>query len=340
MSGFVKEFSGKANAAGTNCVWILGRKDGTGDEIVPVTEKKYKLTIAFHGRVVDLLNARNNPAIYPEFTAEDFTELGLATEATQRDYVVQNIVEQVNFESRVYPRNYSGAEVVALAISETGTGAGTAISGLGASGNVTIGVDEDGNNIVVNFTTEMMTSLKKVIATNGGPLDNTAEIVAYDTRSAGDGTTQADVIVFVALDADTTYWDRQKVVKTRIEVGLEEGFSALVYSAQEVAAYEGEGKGTQWQLYYESTDELRKYTTEQVPSAYAMQYATEIDITDTYYSYTIVHSIPDTATNGLFAEMPHRTHVIIPSGDTTTIAAFEAVINPWMESVGKPSVTL
>lgn len=338
-AGFVGPYTGRASAAGTNCTWLVGRKDGTGAEIVPLSDTYYKLTLAFSGRMVEYLNGRNSAAIYPEFTTRDFDDLGIATETNQRDYVVQNLVANANMESKVYPNNPSGAEVVALAISETGVGTGTAISGI-AAGNITIGVDAEGNNIVVVFTSEMVTSLKKALTANGGPLDNTAEIVAYNTATAGNGSTTADVMAFIMLDRDLAYFDRIPQIKSRVNVGLEEGFSSLVYNAQVAAAYEGEGKGRHWKLYYESTDELRKFNTEQLPSAYVMQYTSEIDESDTYYVYTFDHALPDVTSGGEYTDMPHKTIVIIPSGDTTTLASFEAVLNPWMESCGLPAVNL
>jgi len=335
----VYQYRGASYAAPTHSTWVIGRKDGTSGQINVSSEKRYSFSIAFDGRRVDVLNGRNQPAFYPDFTTPDFTEEGITTTVTKRDYLLTYLAFAANQESRLYPGNPGGGDFICLAISETGTGSGTAISGMSA-GNYNIGYDGNGNVITVAFTADMVTSLKEAIVANGGPLDNTSELVTYNKATAGGGTTQVDVLAFMALDSPTAYFDRIPQVKSRLKVGPVEGFNSLVYKSEVCKAYEGEGIGRAWKIFYESTDELRKFASEQSPSAYAIQYSSPIAGTETFDAYTIYHAQPDFATNGAKTEHPCMTIILNPVGDTTTTAALEAVLNPWMISAGQLAVNL
>lgn len=335
----VYQFRGATYAAPTHSTWVVGRKDGTTGQINVASETRYSLTVSFDGRRVDLLNGRNQPAFFPEFTTGDFVELGLTTTVAKRDYLLTNLAAYANLESKVYPGNDGAGEFMCLAITETGTGAGTAISGMSA-GNYNIGYDGSGNLIVVAFTAAMVTSLQKAIATNGGPLDNTSELVTYNTATAGDGTTQVDVLAFMSLDSATAYFDRIPEVKSRLKVGPAVGFNSAVYKLEVCPAYEGQGLARHWKLFYESTDELRKFASEQSPSGEAIQYASPIAGTETFNAYTIYHALPDQMTDGGRSEHPVVTIILNPSGDSTTTASLEAVLNPWMNSIGRQSVNL
>lgn len=339
LSNGIYQFRGASYAAPTHSTWIVGRKDGTAGAINLASETRYAFTVGFDGRRVDLLNGRNQPAFYPEFTTEDFSDLGLVTNVTKRDYLVSNLAYSANLESRVYTGNPGGGDFICLAISETGTGAGTAISGMSA-GNYTIGQDASGNDIVVAFTAAMITSLKEVITANGGPLDDTAELVNYDITTAGGGTTQADVLVFMSLDSAIAYTDRIPQVKSRLKVGPSTGFNSAVYKFEAAFAYEGEGLGKHWKLFYEATDELRKFASEQYPSGHAIQYTSPIAGTETFDAYSIYHAQPDFSSAGSKTEHPCLTIILNPVGDTTTTAALEAVLNPWMISAGSIAVNL
>lgn len=335
----VYQFTGASYAAPTHSTWVVGRKDGTTGQINVASNTRYSLSIAFDGRRVDLLNGRNQPAFYPDFTTPDFTEEGILTTVTKRDYLLTYLAFNANLESKVYSNNPGGGEFMCLAISETGTGSGTAISGMSA-GNYNIGYDASGNVITVAFTADMVTSLKETLTANGGPLDNTAKLVTYNKATAGAGTTQVDVLVFMSLDSPTAYFDRIPQVKSRLKVGPVEGFNSAVYKSEVCYAFEGQGVARHWKLFYEATDELRKFASEQSPSAYAMQYTSPIAGTETFDAYWIYHALPDFSTNGSKTEHPVATIILNPAGDSTTTAALEAVLNPWMISAGKLAVNL
>lgn len=333
----VFKYSGTSYAAPTQSTWLIGRIDGNAGEINVLSDTRYQIIISVDGRRVDLLNGRNQPSFYPEFTTGNFTDLGYTTEIAQRNYLVQNLAAVVNEESKFYPANPGGGEFVCLAIDEAGTGGGTAISAL-AAGNVTVGVDANGNNIVVNFSADMITSVKEAIQANGGPLANTAEVIAYNAASIV--SAECDALIIVACDSPTAVYDRIPEVKSRLTIGLSEGFASTVYSAQVEEMFYGEGLGRQWKLFYESTDELRKFASEQYPSGDVFQYTGPIAGTETFDAYIIEHGITEEMSDGAESYASHVTIILNPIASTTTTASLEAVLNPWMISIGKTAVNL
>lgn len=333
----VIKYSGVSYTAPTQSTWLIGRVDGNAGEINVLSETRYQLIIGVDGRRVDLLNGRNQPAFYPEFTTGNLINLGYTTELTQRNYLVQNLAAVINEESKFYPANPGGGEFVCLAIDEAGVGTGTAISALSA-GNVTVGVDAKGNNIVVNFSADMVTSVQEAIVSGGGPLANTAKVIAYNAGSIV--TANCDSLIVVAVDSPTGVFDRIPEVKSRLSIGLSEGFASTVYSAQVEEMFYGEGVGRTWKLFYESTDELRKFASEQYPSGDVIQYASPIAGTETFDAYVIEHIIPEEMTNGSESHASHVTIILNPIASTTTTASLEAVLNPWMISAGKTAVNL
>ncbi len=337
--GSINKYTGKSYAAPTNHVTVIGRKDGTAGEINVTSELRFLMTLKFDGAMVDYLNGRNQPAFYPEFTTPDFANLGIVLEVRKRDYIINNLAYQANLESKVTVGNPAGGEFLVLAISETGTGTGTAISGMSA-GSYQIGNELDGTNINYVFNAAEITALKTAYTTNGGPLDTTAELVVYDLATAGDGTTQADVLLVLALDRPLANIDRVPYVKSSIEVGLTEGFVSTVVKKVTSFAFEGSGVARNLELWYYSTDGLRKGATEQYPAANVYEYASPFSSADLYDVYVIDHYLLDDMSSHAISKFGFQSIICIPSADTTTTAGFEAIINPWMESANLPSVSL
>jgi len=341
LSPRVTKYSGISYTAPTNSAWVIGREQAESDKINILEDTRYQIMITIDGRIPDLLNGRNHPSHYPEFTTPaSFTDAGYTTEVAQRNFLVQNLAAAVNRESKFYPQNPNGGEFVALAIDEDGVGSGTAISAL-AAGNVTVGKDDLGNDIVVAFTAEMVTAVKGAIVANGGSLANTAEVIAYNPEESGVPTSgECDAIIIVAVDRPTAYFDRIPEVKSRLNVGLPEGFSTSVFLSEISKMSFGFGLGRQLELLYQSDDALRKFATEQAPSGDAIQYASPVVSTATYDVYTIEHRLPEAMTNGSESETRLVTHILNAVANTTTTAALEAVLNPWMVSAGQVAINL
>lgn len=354
-------------SAPTNNVWIVGAIDGEAGEINVADETVYELSIKFDGRRTDILNGRNQPAIFPQFETPDYSVDGPATEVLQRDHLIQNLVHEIN-QQGVATRT-SGAPVVAIAINNGTTG--TASSGktvadlITGTPTITLGYNRDGSAISYTFTAAQTAGIAAARtaynAAYSDNIDTTDEVVATlvvtppsgSAASSALGSTaavagtdnNASHIILVAADPALAYFDRIAQTKDRMVVGLRQGFNvATVTNYEGCKPFEGIGVGRHVNLLYQETDELRKFDTSQPPGGYSMMYDTPVDTTATYDSYTIVHTSPNIATNSLPSQDPFATIVFIESGDTTTtngsagVPGFETILRNWVNSLPAPPV--
>lgn len=343
-------------SAPTNNVWIIGAVDGEAGEINVADETTYELSIKFDGRRIDMLNGRNQPAIFPQFETPDYSVDGPATEVLQRDDLIQNLVHDIN-QQGVATRT-SGAPVVAIAINNGTTG--TAASGktvadlITGTPTITLGYNGDGSAISYTFTAAQTAGIAAARtaynAAYSDNIDTTDEVVATLIATPASGTAAASAvtggtaavagtdnnasyIILVGADPALAYFDRIAQTKSRMVVGLRQGFNVSTVTNYEGSKpFEGVGVGRHVNLLYQESDELRKFDTSQPPGAYSMMYDTPVDTTATYNSYTFIHTTPNVATNGLPSVDPFSTTVFIESGDTTTSVAFETLIRTWVGS--------
>lgn len=341
----------------TSSSWVIGEVNGQTDEINVSDNTKYALTVAFDGHRIDYFNARNQPAMFVEFTSPTYsTSTVYTTEVRQRDHLVSSIVDKINQQSQVYPGRVGGAPVIALAIhSVTGGTTGTALADMDGVGNVgstiTLGYTPTGNRITYTMTTTFVNTIARIIADaatlglsdfdiasravpvllSTAPAGSQAatDVTATTTIVAGTGAQNADVILIIALDDTTATYDRVEPLKPTITVGETDGFESTVNSIRAAKAFEGIGLGRQIELKYQSYAALNKQDGVQAPSGYLFEYPSDVDTTATYTTYSILHSTGDEATNGLPSVNPYITHICVETGDTTTSAALDGVFNNW-----------
>ncbi len=356
----VSQWTGVSYTAPSCSAWTIGDQDGAAGEINVADETRYSVTIKMDGRRTDILNGRNQPSIFPEFTTPDYSTDGPATEVLQRDDLIQNLAYWINRDSLVWTgERQGGANLMAIAIDSAAGNIASAITlaAIDAAGDVvTLGYDENGGAITHTMSAAEAAAVTAAIAGHTN-LALTSDVVpfmikAYDagTDAAAAATANtaevagtvgnADVLLIIAIDQDTAFFDRIPEVKTNLEVGLAAGFATTVAKARQARALEGQGTGRQVALFYESTDELRKFDNQQAPGGYVYQYTSPVDSTATYDTYTIFHSADNMATNGLPSADLFSTYVFIEPGDTTTTNEFEAALNNWMGSLPRPKTAV
>lgn len=356
----IVSFKGQSYTAPLNDVVLIGDTTANSGAINVADETVYELTIKFDGRRTDILNGRNQPAIFPQYETPDYSTDGPSTTELQRDDLVQNLVYNINKEC--IASRPSGSQIVALAINDGTTGASTApgqtIADAIAGNEIILGYDDNtGAAITYTFNQAERDSIEDAVdaATTAGyniadadeivrvlistPEAGTAAAAAVTagTASVAGTDTNAQQILLVAVDESTAYYDRIAPVKTKIKVGLRQGFNAatvLNYRGSE--ASEGVGTGRQVELLYNETDELRKFDTAQAPGGNTFQYASPVDSTATYDGYTVEFYGDNQATNGIASQDPHVLYIFNEPGDTTTTADIEAALNNWMATLPFP----
>lgn len=318
-------YTGKVCAQPRHSTWTISSIN------TPLDLTEYMVKIAFRGYRQDEQNSMHGTSsISPNYVTPDYTTLGTAQPTND---LIQNIVHGINKSSRAFnvSRPTFGARqpLVAFAVATSGS-TGTLVSSL-TSGTV-LAVDTFGG------TTKSLTLTAAMAASLQLALSSTNRILQVDTTAAGAGTSGvATKFAVMALDEEIAYADKVPQVKIRLEVGLPLGFDTSAVATQQVTAYEGDGQYRQWKLYYDKTAGQRKYT--QYSELYpVIEYPSDLDPTKVYAAYEITHFRYDAIGQSHVSESPYKTIVLIPCCDTTTIASFERILNPWLTSTSALNV--
>jgi len=341
-------------AAATHNIWNIGDvdADGVGD-IVSNSNTEYRITMSYRGRIMDeFYNPEATSSFEVGYTTPDYDALGITTDALKRDHLIQNLVWRINRQSRALamPRTqFKGNEqVIAFAISTDTSSVGDNIGGNGggetaiaADDSIVVVSDPTLGNRSYTISDEEATSIKNAAVSASGDAiaDVTWHILDVDLATAGTATGgTADLIMIMALDRPLAYEDRIPQVKIRLDVGLTTGFdfNTVTHDSYE-EAYEGEGQGRALDLWYKATQGQRKYSLDHQLDPH-IEYPSPIDTTESYLQYTIHHSNAAQVDTGNIVVSPMKEVVLIPSSYSTTISAFDAVLDPWLESVNSAGI--
>lgn len=320
-----------------HATWIMGDTGAlaTGG-IVPANNTLYSLGISYRGRIIDeLFNRRNTQTLITSVTTPNFTTLGIAATNLQQDWIVQNMVEQINLNSYAIsstrPRFQGNDPIVALGIDLTGTD-GTAkaavVAGLALPVITTGGVTK-----TLTLTAEMAASLQLALPAG-------SSVINVNTTTAGTATNGvATAIVFMALDRITVYDDKVPQVKIDFELGLRRGFdNVTVQHARTSYPNEGEGLGRQLDLYWKRTEGQRLYTLSHREDP-IINFPSPVDVSTNYAKYTITHKDVYQMDTFNATYNPRKEIILVPTADATTIASLEAVLSPWLVSAGTKITT-
>lgn len=326
-------FTGTAYTSPLNNVIAVGAGGGTG-VITALDKTVYRITVAYNGRRTDMLNGRNTPASYMEFTTPDYTTLALNA-VNARDHLLQGIAFSGLVDSVAYKA--TGNEAVPIAIDTAGTvGTGVLISSLTAGQTITLGKNSAGELFNLKLSESVVASLKATLAsaTPAGPIPATAEIILVDKTLMGTGASNVDMILIVATDQAKAAYDKITETKTRIKVGLSKGFLGTNSNLELIKPLEGEGLGRNWRIYYESTAGLRRFDSSELSGldGGSIHYATPVSASGKYSVYTIMHADVAAASNGVIAESPLVSILLVETADTASKGAIQAVLNPYFKS--------
>lgn len=318
----------------TTSAWVVGKPDTVTGEIVATDSTLFEMEVSFNGNIIDnMYDYRGSTKSRFGFTTPDYTALSTAE---PRDHLIQNLLSVVNRNSRLISATSGHRRgndyIVALALDSTGLN-GTDASTL-AAGTVLPVINGTNGLISITLNADQASSIQTAIA--GAGFAATTGILTIDTTTAGTTTGGvADGILLMATDRNLSYIDYKAQVKIKLSVGLPKGFdSSVVYHKEVSFPYEGEGQGRALSLLYSATHGQRKYSGrhEEFP---VINYPNPIDESLTYTTYVIEHVDRHQSNIGSNIVSPMREIILVPTGDTTTTAAIEAVLTPWLASVDK-----
>lgn len=332
-------FAGEICVIPTNHAWHL--------ESINVTDNAtYQTRISFSGRRSDVYNGRNTPTIYGEFVAPDYTT-GIAAgtwanAGAARDHLVQNIV--ADLQKKNGSTHAPAAIVLAIDSADAGAATDTIADLAAATAGDTFTIGWSSGQISTPLQITMTEALIETFsaAVTAGDFVGTEGIVpvvvttdaatASGLTIAGQGTARADEIVIIAPDVRLATHDKIRNVKERIAVGLVSGWDSSVVTNTEIGLPQEErGGGRSWQLFYESTDGLRKFDTSKPGLDGAIiNYASDIVEGTRYAAFMFYHNSRGMASDGLQSESPYLTIVLVPCCDGTLKDAIELICNTFV----------
>jgi len=264
------------------------------------------------------------------YSTPDFTTLGTVSGL---DAIVENLVYQANTFSKAVTTNgrKGNKDFVCFAVDLDGSsGLGVLVSALD---NTAGGVDTGyGFN-----TTAAMGQAFADLVTNTDLL-TTSRVLPVDITTAG-AAANSDAIIVMSLDRDIAVgYDRIADVRTRIQVGLVDGFDYPTVSNVEGAqAQEAEGTARKWRIFYEDTMGQRFYGKNKTLFPFAYQYPDFINDAKSYDAMILEYEdVPYTLDSSLTTD-PHKLIILVPSDATGTLKAdLEAFFTNWLPQINVP----
>lgn len=334
-------YKGQSYAAPALEAWGIGATTAASDAINLADGNRYSVRIAFRGnRQEERVGTEAVSNITVNFTA-DFDKISGTTDAAKTDYIVQSFVSKINKHSRLSSNPRGRLNVLAFAID---TAATTATSGSVAISGITAGTTAING---ITITAEMEAALDALASDTDNDVTSSSLLVPVDLSTAGDSvpTATTDFIALIALDElvvnDSPNEDRVMSVATRLEVGLGGDFGNNVGLFNSQNATEGSGIARKWRIKYRGTMAQRWDGTNRswLPLD-TLDSDLPVVAGETYDVYTIVHNTDINVASDNIAEVPAQEIILVPSGDTATTAALEAVLNPYLVDAGFSAVNL
>lgn len=321
-------------ATPTHSTWIIG--DASTGGIVAYDNTEYQMKISYRGRIQDeLYSPEATNSFSPAYTTPDYTTLGTAEPV---DHLIQHLAYDINRNSRVFVGTSlrTGNEpIVAIAIDTVGA-AGVDASGITAGSSLPLVTTTVGAQ-AITLTQAQVDSIQNALSDAGLPANSRLLNVNLTTAGTVTGGV-ADALMILSLDRPLSYEDRIPQVKVRLDIGLIKGFdSETVVHAENEESFEGQGQGRVLDLLYRATQGQRKYNLDHTQDPIP-EYASPISTTGSYTVYTIDHVDVAQVDTGNIVQSPQREYICVPAADSTTIAAIDALLGPWIASANSVGI--
>ena len=292
----------------------------------------YSFGVAFRSRIKD----RNYTQTAAEIIQVNFPTGDLSSFTSAEDYLIQNLVAQTNTFSKIVSTNgrVGNRDIVAFAIDSNGS---SGVSGAVAISSISAGVTTI-NGVVI--TAEMEAALDNIAAASSG-ISPSSELVPVNLTTAGNAA-NCDAIVVLGLNRDLAVgYDRIDQVKTRIQVGLKNGFDLSTVTLTEGSlAKEAQGTPRVWKRFFEDTVGQRIYGKNKTLFPFAYQYPDYIDTSVTYDVITVEYESEPYRRDQSLTVSNHKVIILVPSTGSNVAALkadLEAFFSDWCPQLTVPS---
>jgi len=359
--------TGRAAEVKRNSSWMIG--EGSGPGIVPINdETEYIMNSGLRGWKVDLYNGNNTPYKQGRFTTPDYTlSTQYTIDAQQRDHLLHNLAADYNQQGQMESVVICIDSAATASLTNTNVITLATAAALNPGDSIIIGFSDVGQPIRLVIDADLKETFTKIIDVSFGNIPSTSQIIPYALattantgvatrliaggRVAGVATSTVDRLLFIALDPTEATYEEAYQNKSRIQVGLEAGFSSSTFTDHIVTPNEGSGYYDEILQYYRDTAGHRAYIGNKPWQQYFVEYGTELTPGAIYDVYFIDSCEQRTASSGLPSISPQRTVIPIANFTTTGFALFTGVanaqkayaqttINNWMNSTTYPHTNL
>lgn len=335
-------FVGKAAATPLRSAFVIGEDIAQTDSFPnPADSTEYILRVAFEGTRHDKwYGTRNTDQIDVTVTTPTFASLGLSTQATKTDWLVQQLVYNANLQSRqvkISSSPYVGNKpFIAFALDLNGGGTGTALSAISAGVPFNFMTR---NSVTYSYTPDaaFVATIAQVIANSD--VTSSTEIGVVDLSTAG---AQAhDMILIVALDSTTAVVeDRERRNKVRLRVGLNEALyqaGNLTYLIEASKPFDGQGQGRYYAIQYKDRAKKRIWSEQWMGMTNTFLTSPDYIVESQEYNVFIIgHGEEHYNNYSNMVKNPAHTFLMVPSssgvGASNTITDLNAILTPWLNS--------
>lgn len=301
------------------------------EDVNVASDTAYSFGVSFRSRIKD----RNYTQTALEIIQVNFPTGDLSSFTSAEDYLIQNLVAQTNTFSKLVSTNgrVGNRDIVAFAVSTAGgVSGGTAISAI-TGGVTTIG------GVVI--TSEMLAAIDNIEANSGTSITQSSELLPINLATAGSAV-GADAIIVLGLNRDLAVgYDRIDQIKTRITVGLKNGFDLNTVTLTEGSlAKEAQGTPRVWRRFFEDTVGQRIYGKNKTLFPFQYQYPDYIDDSVTYDVITVEYESEPYRRDHSLTVSNHKVIILVPSSGTNVAALkadLEAFFSDWCPQITVPS---
>ena len=320
----VKSITYQAASTGVLSGWAI-------EDVNADSNTAYSFGVAFRSRIKD----RNYTQTAAEIIQVNFPTGDLSSFTSAEDYLIQNLVAQTNTFSKIVSTNgrTGNRDIVAFAVSTAGgVAGGTDISAITA-GSTTI------NGVVI--TAEMLAAIDNIEANSGTSITQSSELLPINLATAGSAV-GADAIIVLGLNRDLAVgYDRIDQIKTRIQVGIKNGFDLSTVTLTEGSlAKEAQGTPRVWKRFFEDTVGQRIYGKNKTLFPFAYQYPDYIDTSVTYDVIVVEYESEPYRRDHSLTVSNHKVIILVPSTGSNVAALkadLEAFFTDWCPNVSVPS---
>lgn len=308
----VKSITFEAAAPGVLSGWAI-------EDVNVASNTEYSFSVAFRSRIKD----RNYTQTALEVLQVNVPTGDLTSLTSAEDFLVQSLVAQANTFSKLVSTNgrQGNRDIVAFAVRVAG---GSGVSGASTISGITPGTTTI-NGVVI--TAEMEAALDNIAASSSTTIDGSSELVPVDLATAGSNATGVDAIVVLGLDRDLAVgYDRIDQVKTRIQVGLKNGFDSTVTLTEGSLAKEAKGTPRVWKRFFEDTVGQRIYGKNKTLFPFAYQFPNYINDAATYDVITVEYESEPYRRDHSLTVSNHKVIILVPSTGSN-VAALKSDLN-------------